>query len=834
MRDLAAGTFPRGTETRVSRPLLLAGRRGHAASSSRHPTTTARSAAAPASSASSSPGTRGPPSGWSRLWPDACTAPWWDPLFIVCLSLALALLALWAGRNYRTVSTRRLSSRSRCPALGALALDRSSTCSCGSGSTAGRRGLAVRGGRHVGQVADLRPGGGVRRRRPALAAAPRRSSTCSARPTREPGRRRPRTPPPEESRFGLAFCGGGVRAASISLGALQGLERYGRMGWDCADHVTSVSGGSYMAGAWSLARSTARADAATPRPSVAEDPGPTGRRAEPRRRGATPAGQPRLPPVQHPARKRRRHDRAHREPRRPTRAERVPAAVATVLTGMLVNAAVFLGMLWLLSQLLGIFYRWYFGLGLQCLPGRRRRGASARPRRQCMEVSDRLVGPILVWLAVGLVSVLVWVVAAKATEVIGDPSPPAWLLALKYLGYGGLGLAAGLGILLGLLPFLLRSSGTRSKPTRSPRPRRRRRCDRVGRSRVPAATPPAGEGGAGARRAAVRARARLRRLLLGARSDDRCAASRDVSYWVLFGLLVAVLAFVHFFGAIEFWSLAAFYRGKLRSAFATYRVARQAPEGQAWNDVRAKAYVNDDQPPPDEYIEPVLSRLHARHVGEDGKPAGTPLTICASATITGRQVRTHYGIPALSVTFSPEHVRMHAPLDQDGLWQRYECATVGHGRAATGAVPAAHDDDGRRDVGRGRVARHGPVQHRPDQHAAGVLQRPPGCWIPNPRYAETLAKQNKRLPRPGLGYLLKEFLGFHDPATSTSTSPTAGTGRTPRWSSCCAPATTRRSCAWTPTPVPATSPSRSRRRSTSPRWSAPRTSRSTSMSPRRP
>ena len=48
--------------------------------------------------------------------------------------------------------------------------------------------------------------------------------------------------------------------------------------------------------------------------------------------------------------------------------------------------------------------------------------------------------------------------------------------------------------------------------------------------------------------------------------------SRDLTYWVVFGLLVALLAAVHFGGAIEFWSLAAFYRGKLRSAFATYRV----------------------------------------------------------------------------------------------------------------------------------------------------------------------------------------------------------------------------------------------------------------------
>ena len=50
-------------------------------------------------------------------------------------------------------------------------------------------------------------------------------------------------------------------------------------------------------------------------------------------------------------------------PSEAARRTRVPAAVATVLTGMVVNGAVFLAMLWLLSQLLGIFYRWYFALG---------------------------------------------------------------------------------------------------------------------------------------------------------------------------------------------------------------------------------------------------------------------------------------------------------------------------------------------------------------------------------------------------------------------------------------------------------------------------------------
>ena len=71
----------------------------------------------------------------------------------------------------------------------------------------------------------------------------------------------------------------------------------------------------------------------------------------------------------------------------------------------------------------------------------RRRGAGARPRRRVHGDARPAVGPVLVWLAIGPGLVLVWVVAAKATEVTADPSPPAWLLAPKYLGYGGVGLA---------------------------------------------------------------------------------------------------------------------------------------------------------------------------------------------------------------------------------------------------------------------------------------------------------------------------------------------------------------------------------------------------------
>jgi hypothetical protein len=39
-----------------------------------------------------------------------------------------------------------------------------------------------------------------------------------------------------------------------------------------------------------------------------------------------------------------------------------------------------------------------------------------------------------------------------------------------------------------------------------------------------------------------------------------------------------------------------------------------------------------------------------------------------------------------------------------------------------------------------------------------------GMWVPNPRFADELAAQGRPLPRPGLGYLLKEFVGYHDPS----------------------------------------------------------------------
>lgn len=665
----------------------------------------------------------------------------WDLAFIVCWALLLALVTLWTGQNYRTVSTRRLAAPLALTALGAGVLDVVEDV-CLWLAVEGEvdeawsfAAVAAWGKWLIVGVLVVYAAGGL------LSLLLRREVRSVLREADE-GPTAPASRTISESRFGLAFSGGGVRAASISLGALQALERDGDMGWDSADHVTSVSGGSYMAGAWSVARvvPAPAVPASVPEPWAAGgvQPGPEERHLRanlgyllsnsPRGSGQDTIAQT-------------------VEPGQATRAERLPAVVATVLTGMLVNALVFLGILWVISQLVGWFYRWYFGLG--CTAWREDRTLSYDDHT-CLAAPERVGPVILVWLGLGLVFVLVWVLAAKVSEVLGSPEAPAWLLVPKYLGYGGLALAAVLGITLGLLPFLVSvlwrqvslndlltdlvavaaALGSASAVLRLMRKPLARLAPTLG----------------GLLFALVLLFLVCRWALGAMRTapDDRTL--------VPLLLVTAALLVVHFAGAAEFWSLAAFYRGKLRAAFATYRVA--GPGG-----VSARAYANNDTAPAGQQVEPALSALPLR---VPGTGTGTPLTICASATVSGRQVRTHYGIPALSVTFTPESVRMFAPLEENGLWQVFECPTAAMDSLRARMRPRLTTMMAVGMSGAAVSPAMGRFQMGPVSMLLAFFNVRLGVWIPNPRYAAELAAQGRALPRPGLGYLLKEFLGFHD------------------------------------------------------------------------
>ena len=354
-----------------------------------------------------------------------------DLAFILCWSPLLALITVWAGQNYRTRSTRRLAAPLAISALGAGFLDvlenASLQLAVGGFSWLGIEphpdgwmfGATFAWGKWlvillVGTFAlgGVVSGFGRRSIRRLLRSADRA------------------TPPPAsrtmaESRFGMAFSGGGIRAASITLGALQALEYDEPMGWNSADEITSVSGGSYMTGAWSLARTPPAADptAAPPNPWALGrvQPGPEERHLRANLGyllSNTPRGL---------------EDTSTSESldrRLQAKAKRRPSAIATVLTGMAINALVMLGMLWAISQPLGWFYRWYLGLG--CSTWRNDRILDFDTNRACLESTGRLGPPILIWFLLGLAMLMLWVLVASRRDLVGrDPAgvaarPQSW------------------------------------------------------------------------------------------------------------------------------------------------------------------------------------------------------------------------------------------------------------------------------------------------------------------------------------------------------------------------------------------------------------------------
>ena len=347
-----------------------------------------------------------------------------DLWFILCWSPLLALLALWAGQNYRTQSTRRLAAPLAITALGGGVLDLLENASIQL-AVGGLFGLdrSPEGWRLAASftwgkwlivlVVGVFALGG-------LASAFGRQDIRRVLRAGDTAQPRPASRTMDETGYGLAFSGGGIRAASITLGALQALEYDEPMGWDSADNVASVSGGSYMTGAWSLARTPPAADPAArpPRPWALGriQPGPEERHLR-ANLGYLLSNTPRGVGDSSTDESRDRLVAA--------KAKRRPSAIATVLTGMTINALVMLGMLWSLSQPLGWFYRWY--LGLSCGGAWQEAGTTltAAQSSGCLGSADRLAPPILFWTVLGLAVLMLWVLAAKLTETSSAGVPPA-------------------------------------------------------------------------------------------------------------------------------------------------------------------------------------------------------------------------------------------------------------------------------------------------------------------------------------------------------------------------------------------------------------------------
>ncbi len=363
--------------------------------------------------------------GWVDAYPAGAVrdALLWDLVLIVVYVAMLALLAR-TGANYRTVSTRRLYPSMIRLAVAAGVLDVVENVWIwiaavadppdGIEGWAWKFAAAAAWGKWllVFVVAFYGLGGLLslflpRPIREVLASATDEGDAASAGVPMWTG-----ADDTQRRNLGIAISGGGIRAASISLGALQSLERGHPLGWDTADDVTSVSGGSYMAGGWSLARHAPHSGNGAPRPWAWTETDRTGPR------GTPPRGQPRVPAQQRPARRQRRPDDAGAEADHRDRAgsraapavaqawehdrqvaERRPAVVATVLTGMALNAAVFLGLLWVISQPLGWFYRWYFALGC---PRLQTTDAATADLAYCLPSVSRTAPSVLIWLGLGI------------------------------------------------------------------------------------------------------------------------------------------------------------------------------------------------------------------------------------------------------------------------------------------------------------------------------------------------------------------------------------------------------------------------------------------------
>ncbi|MFL6174548.1 MAG: hypothetical protein ACJ716_16790 [Marmoricola sp.] len=558
---------------------------------------------------------------------------------------------------------------------------------------------------------------------------------------------------------GIALSGGGIRASSISLGALQVLEST-TLNWSTAHAVTAVSGGSNMAAGWSIARSSyeltegGNPDRVPPdefdlEPWTRQDSGwltPEERHLVDNL-GYLASNQPRgsdTDPAAPDA-----AGAAGVEAQQANASYR-PAAYATILAGLTINTVVLLSMLWVISRPIGWALR-----GLADQDGDLKKGAIHQ-----LVKDHSLATPGLIFLVVGFVLLLFWVLAG---QFLVGPAQRHWLprLVLRSLKGGAYGiLALGGTLAVGLwgyvelvgavahltLPALIAAAASAAGTVGS--------VLRI--LKKPAARFAPMLGGLAFLVVALC----LAALATWTAAEHGVVWSSDLITWRSGWNWVAallLLALVQLSSSPERWSLAPFYRGKLRMAYATYRSADE--DGRQ----HVHAYQNDNVARDNSEREPGLADFNS-----EGAQVRTPLVLCATSTVTSRAVRAHYGTPALSVTFEPRRTTLHLPQDGHGNTLEYAASTrvldrLGHSmhkRMTTMMASAIASAAVSPAMGRIRIG--------PTSMLLTFFNIRLGVWIANPRFVTQLEaarlqdEPSLEYPRTGLGYLFKEFFGIHD------------------------------------------------------------------------
>ena len=589
------------------------------------------------------------------------------------------------------------------------------------------------------------------------------------------------------STHGIALAGGGIRAASISLGALQVLDHQpgggsGELGWDQAESVTAVSGGSNMAAGWSISRSTSDE---TPKPwswsRVDQAPTPEemhlienlGYLISTRPRGdlTDPATSSSVSMESEGVRDTEHLEIEHPKPKHPY----YPSAYATLAIGAAINILVLFLCLWVVARPIG----WLMA-GLHGGPLNEDRDHEFVFHN--FATNNRLSTPGLVLLSVGVLLLFIWVLLGQVSRLRNE----SWLMGTLRNGfYAATGLGVGLLAILWAYPEIV---GLVEKLV-----------DGIDPSNFSIGAITGALGVLGAVVRTVRTPAARFAPLVGGTlflvlvvviaAYMTAEATEEPLHWgwpfgdensgVLWLTAVVFLIALQVLVSPERWSLASFYRGKLRSAFATRR------EGS-----RAIPYENDNASKDPEDREPNLHQFR----DNNGNPT-TPLLVCATSTVSSRAVKTHYGIPALSVTFDPRNVVLQIPRDDMGTNGSYRATTrlMSHigarqSKRVTTMLPVA--------ISSAAVSpAMGRVRIGPARMLLAFANVRLGVWMPNPRYVAALEAQRSDLlcatasefvgsatpahvavglqtespmqmpvgyPRTGLGYLFKELFGIHD------------------------------------------------------------------------
>lgn len=565
--------------------------------------------------------------------------------------------------------------------------------------------------------------------------------------------------PSERSRFGIAASGGGIRSASLVLGSLQALDdaypeaTSSGPSWTTADKVTAISGGSYIAGGFAVSRSERRTqpdldtgDQQWHRQAwrIDRDPrtgqlaGATGQGPEERRLltrlgyllAPNPSGNPSAT------------DKESRD---------VPGVIALTVVGAVFNLTILLAILWLILQP----YAWLLASApLACSV---RFGCLTRPN---------VVQPVVAWGLAAAAALLVWVGSGWVRAAWRPGSRPyramVWLNQRgRHAVLGLVALTVELALMLLVGPTLVAVlPGTLADQLRS---------------LTPAATVAAlgtvialvrGLTGRAVRFAPYVGGALFVVLLtlvavmflVLAPTTDQSLFGFSVTPPVLWGAQLVVAMALYSFASAEWWSMAGFYRARLRLAYATYRTKNGT----------AEAYRNGSYPL--ETAEPSVYELVPRDALH---PDGSPLQVCATAHVTGTKIQRHYGVPAVSVTVGPETFQVNLPENDEG---EYRCL-----RASTRLIEnLLYRRGGARlttmlTVGISGAAispAMGRFQLGPSRALLAAANIRLGVWVPNPRHTQGFADpgyprplqphRRLRYPRPRISYLLKEMFGIHD------------------------------------------------------------------------